>query len=342
MRKTGCIIARHMTEQRRHTLIGILITLLGCTLWGFSGTTVQYLISATSADAPLITMMRMCVGGSLFIICVAVSKRGALARMLSNRADIPKMVLFSFTLYANQICYSMTVQATNAGTATVFETSGAVFVMAYACIRGACLPKPRELAGLLAAIAAATMIATQGDVSTLAMPIDGLIWALLTGVSAGVYIMVPKESGLLDRYGSFSVTGMGMFIAIAFAVPAYLASGGSVQGATAAMASFAPTDWTLFILGAVIAGTMGGYGFYLKGVAMVGPVKGSLLSAMEPISATVFTVVWLSTAFTGWDIAGLVLMCAMVAFVSDDAQDSQDMKDVQRPNAQGNAATYEN
>lgn len=307
-----------MEEQRRHTLIGFLITLLGCILWGFSGTTVQYIVSETAAQAPLVTMLRMCIGGVLFMAFMLLSRRADLAKIVARPSLILKLALFSLTLYANQLCYALTVQATNAGTATVFETAGAALVMAYTCMRQAKAPQARELFGLVLAIAAAMMIATQGDMQTLAMPADGLAWALATAATAGIYVIIPKESGLLAEFGSLSVTAVGMFIAIAFAVPVYALSGGSAEAACVALASFSAGDWALFLLGAVVAGTMGGYGFYLKGISMVGPVKGSLLSAAEPVSATLFAMLWLATPFTCWDIAGLVLMCAMVAFVSKE------------------------
>lgn len=308
----------HVKKKSGTILAGSLITLLGCTLWGFSGTSVQYLISEAHATASLVTVMRMTVGGLLFLGCIALFKRDTLRSMFSSREALLKMALFSFALYANQICYSYTVQATNAGTATVFETSGAAFVMLYICMRGHTAPRARELFGLTLALLSTVLIATQGDIRTLSMPLDALIWALLTGITAAFYIVVPKECGLFDRFGSFSVTGIGMLFGIVFSVAGYFLEGSTLASAETILAGFTNFDWGLFLVGAVIAGTMGGYGFYLKGVSMVGPVKGSLLSAAEPVSATLFATFWLGTVFSGWDLAGLVLMCVMIAFVTSD------------------------
>lgn len=50
-------------------------------------------------------------------------------------------------------------------------------------------------------------------------------------------------------------------------------------------------------------GTFVSFGLYLRGVAFVGSVTGSLLGAVEPISASVCACVFLGTAFSGFDWA---------------------------------------
>ena len=80
----------------------------------------------------------------------------------------------------------------------------------------------------------------------------------------------------------------------------------------------------MFVFGLVIAGTIGGYGFYLHGVSIVGSVKGSLLGAIEPVSATIIAALWLSTSFTIYDIAGMILMCIMVVCISESGGEESD------------------
>ena len=50
----------------------------------------------------------------------------------------------------------------------------------------------------------------------------------------------------------------------------------------------------------------------------MGSVKGSLLGAIEPVSATAFSALWLGTAFSGADWAGFVLMIAMIFLVTGE------------------------
>ena len=45
----------------------------------------------------------------------------------------------------------------------------------------------------------------------------------------------------------------------------------------------------------VLVGTFAAFALYLHGVSVVGSVQGSLLGAVEPVSATLFATLWLGT-----------------------------------------------
>ena len=62
--------------------------------------------------------------------------------------------------------------------------------------------------------------------------------------------------------------------------------------------------------------TFAAFALYLHGVSIVGSVQGSLLGAIEPVSATAFSALWLGTAFSGADWVGFVLMMAMIFLVT--------------------------
>lgn len=301
---------------------GIAFTLLGGALWGVSGASVQYLTTVASAPPSLITLMRVLLGGLLFFLFLLVRYRPALRGMFANGRTISAMLLFALGLYGNQLCYAQTVEVTNAGTATVLQMLGAVFVMLFVCVTAWKLPRLREFIGLVLAIAATVLIATQGDVTTLSLPLDGLLWGIGAGLTTAVYIIVPKQCGLFERFGSVPTVGMGMLVGTVFAVPCYLLQGGSATEAVTVLASFGPYEWLIFFGGLVVVGTIGGYGLYLHGVSIVGSVKGSLLEVIEPVSATIIAAIWLGTAFTGFDIAGMVLMCIMLVFISSDSEKS--------------------
>lgn len=297
-------------------LIGTGAALLGGSLWGVSGTSVQFLTTQAGAPPSLITFMRVLIGGLLFFAFLMAKDRRNIAGMFTSKRTVAWLFLFAFGLYSNQLCYAQTVQITNAGTATVLQMLGSVFVMLYVCIDSRKLPKPKELCGLLLAVGASMLIATQGDVRTLNMPPDGLMWGIATGLTTAVYIVVPKKSGLFERFGSIPTVGMGMLLSSVFAIPVYALQGIGAAETTSILGAFGPFEWYVFIFGLIVVGTMCGYGFYLYGVSIVGSVRGSLIGAIEPVSATVIAALWLGTAFTGWDIAGLVAMCVMLLLIS--------------------------
>ena len=62
----------------------------------------------------------------------------------------------------------------------------------------------------------------------------------------------------------------------------------------------------------VVVGTFGAYALYLQGVKDAGSMRASLLGTIEPVTATIATVVWLGTSFSPAEIVGFVLIIAMV------------------------------
>lgn len=202
---------------------------------------------------------------------------------------------------------------TNAGTATVLQTTGIAFVMLFTCVLTRRMPRGREVTGLAAAVIATWLIATQGDPSALYLPPMGLAWGIANGLSVAFYIMYPKK--LFARWGSFAVTGIGMFIGGIVAAAVYF--GGVALGEPLALPALDAAGAAVFAA-FVLVGTFAAFALYLHGVSVVGSVQGSLLGAVEPVSATLFATLWLGTAFTGADLAGCALMIAMIFLVTGE------------------------
>lgn len=299
--------------RRRH-LKGVLCALVGAGLWGFSGACAQFLLANYDITPSFITAVRMLGAGAVFLAVLAVRNRAQLAAMLSDWRTLGQLAVFGGVgLYLCQITYTIVIGYTNAGTATVLQTTGIAFVMLATCLFMRRLPRVREMVGLVAAMAATWLIATQGDPSALSLPLAGLIWGIANGLSVAFYIMYPKK--LFARWGSFAVTGLGMLAGGVVATAVYV--GGEAFGQPLALPSLDAAGLLVFAAFIVI-GTFAAFALYLHGVSVVGSVQGSLLGAVEPVSATVFATLWLGTAFTGADLAGCALMIAMVFLVTTE------------------------
>lgn len=305
-------IAEGEALLRRRHLRGVLCALVGAGLWGFSGACAQYLLASYDITPSFITAVRMLGAGALFLIVLAVRNRGLLAAMLRDGRTLGQLAVFGGVgLFLCQITYTIVIGYTNAGTATVLQTTGIAFVMLFTCAATRRLPRVREAVGLVAAIAATWLIATQGDPSALYLPLVGLAWGIANGLSVAFYIMYPKR--LFARWGSFAVTGIGMLFGGVVATAVYL--GGVALGEPLALPSLDAMGVAVFAA-FIVVGTFAAFALYLHGVSVVGSVEGSLLGAIEPVSATVFATLWLGTAFTGADLAGCALMIAMIFLVT--------------------------
>ena len=297
-------------SKQKSLLVGVASTLLGAIAWGFSGTCVQYLFSATQMDALLLTTIRELGAGIVFLCVLLVRQREELARMLADRDTLRRLAIFgSFGLFLNSSVYALTISYTNAGTATVLQSLNIVIVLAITCIVGRRLPRTLETAALVCALAATVLIATHGDLGQLHLPPEGLFFGLATAAAASFYTMYPKP--LFERWGSFAVTGLGMLTGGLTGLAACAATGTLQRGLPAL------DGMSVIVLAiAVFVGTFGAYGLFLHGISIVGPVAGNMLGAAEPVSATVISALWLATPFVWADWAGLMLMVATIMLIA--------------------------
>ena len=297
-------------SKQKSLLVGVASTLLGAIAWGFSGTCVQYLFSATQMDALLLTTIRELGAGIVFLCVLLVRQREELARMLADRDTLRRLAIFGpFGLFLNSSVYALTISYTNAGTATVLQSLNIVIVLAITCIVGRRLPRTLETAALVCALAATVLIATHGDLGQLHLPPEGLFFGLATAAAASFYTMYPKP--LFERWGSFAVTGLGMLTGGLTGL-AVCAATGTLQRGLPALDGMS----VIVLAIAVFVGTFGAYGLFLHGISIVGPVAGNMLGAAEPVSATVISALWLATPFVWADWAGLMLMVATIMLIA--------------------------
>ena len=321
---------------------GVVCALAGATLWGFSGACIQFLAESYEVSSAFISAVRAGVAALLFAVFVFVTRREALLSLLGSPAARPTLVLFGVGLYLSQITYAVSVALTNAGTATVLQATCTVFVMLITCARARRLPRVTDFVGLMCAMAAATLIATQGDWGVIVLPVAGLAWGIANALSETLYIMAPQR--LYGRWDRPTVIACGMVISgivailvwlIGEAIVSLLAAPSAALGAAGSIladlfgtaGSLVPgmdaTGWLALVGGVGVLGTFAAFGLFLYGVSLVGSVKGSLLGVAEPAGAMVIAALWLHTPFSAWDWIGLVLMAAMIALVSLSGQNSE-------------------
>ena len=311
-------------ENRRRHMIGVLSTLVGASLWGFSGTCSQFLLANYAISSLFITLARMVGSALIFLVIILARNRSAISEIMRDRASRRQLMLFGvFGLFMSQITYVITIGYTNAGTATVLQSTNIVMIMVITCIAARRAPRAAELVGLVLAFVATVLVATKGDLGSISIPAAGLAWGLLSAVAAAGYSMLPKP--LYPKWGSFTVVGLGMAVGgvvaaalwgLAFAFPSIdaVASAGIPMGTALVPALDA---WGVGVLAVIIVfGTFGAFYLFLNGISMVGPVQGSQLGAIEPVSATVCSALIMGTTFLAADWVGLVLMVATIIIVA--------------------------
>ena len=296
--------------QNNRMLGGIVSTLAGAIAWGLSGTCVQYLFEHSAIDSLLLTALRQLGAGAMFLAVLLMRHRPRLQQMAADRDTLRRLLIFGTAgLFLNSTLYATTISYTNAGTATVLQSLNVPMVLALACFIERRLPRRLEVAALVCAALATYLIATGGDPTTLHLPLLGLLFGIGTAAASVFYTSYPKP--LFERWGSLATTGLGMAVAGVCGLAFWFVTRGIHTGFPA----LSPDCWIVLFV-AQFVGTFGAYGLFLHGISIVGPVRGNMLGAAEPVSATVITALALHTAFSWADWVGLVLMVATIVLVT--------------------------
>ena len=291
---------------RPHLARGVACALAGGVFWGFSANCAEVLMGTWAVPVEWITCARL-VCAAAFFLALAVAREGR--RVLAVLADGPSLARIAgfaiLGILLTQVSYLSAIGLAGAGTALLLEQLGLVLVMLFACLQARRSPRPRELAGLACALAGVVLIATQGDLGTLAVPLAGLVWGLVSAVSLAFYNLMPVRP--LARYGSFLVTGVAMALAGAVALVDFRPWEQPVV--------LPPEGWAVFAA-IVGVGTILAYLLFVQGIKDAGPVRAGLLGSVEPVSALVISAVWLGTPVSPWDVAGAAAIVAMIFLVS--------------------------
>lgn len=287
--------------KKTNYLRGIICTLLGAIAWGFSGACGQMLTQTLQIDAAYVTFIKAISAGIILIIISLFKEKKQTFEIFKDKKSVLRLVAFSaLGLLMSQLSYLKTISYSNAATATVLQYLGPVFIMIYVCLKKMKLPSKNEALALFCAFFGVFVLATRLDFSSLALSTKCLIWGLISAFALVFYTLLPAK--LFDSYSTITVTGFGMLIAGIILLPVI-----KPWTQPAIMFSAIP-----YILGMILVGTVFAYTFYLQGVADIGASRASMIACVEPVSAAVFSFVWLKTEFVPIDIVGFVLVLSAV------------------------------
>ncbi|MHA5220503.1 DMT family transporter [Dysosmobacter sp.] len=291
-----------MNETKSHLLRGSLCTMLGGVCWGFSGTCGQYLFTRYGVSSLWLTCLRLLSGGVIMLALAAVRHRRELLRIWRSPADAAMLVGYGvFGLMMCQYAYMTSISYSNAGTTTVLQTLSLVIIMLLTCLRLRRRPNRVETVALVLALLGTFLLATGGDPAHMVLSPQGLFWGLATAVAVTVYTLLPRR--LLARWNREAINGWGMLI------------GGAILNLGArswTLHTDLPLQGWLAVAAIVLFGTVLSFTLFMQGIQDVGPVKSSMLAATEPVSATVFSAVWLGTAFSAVDLMGFAAIIATI------------------------------
>lgn len=286
---------------------GLLCAIGGCLAWGFSGTCAQFLLSSYDiAPIVLTTIRTLTAGPILLVICALRGQPADIRGMFATKDDAIQTLIFGLTgIFLAQLTYLETIAYTNAGTATMLGCLSTIMLLVVVCLRDWRQPRLAEVVGIVLAVGATWFISVGDDPTTIAISDIGLLLGFACAATITIYTLQSKP--LMAKWGSMPVVAMGMI------------TGGLMCAAVALPQwSFPPLDlggWAALAV-MVIVGTCLSYSLFFQAILDLPPVEVGMLSVIEPVAATFFSVVWLGTVFTPANYVGFALMIAMVILIA--------------------------
>lgn len=292
---------------------GTAFALIGGALWGFSGTCGQYLFNFKDMNTEWLTSVRLLFSGIIMVVIALFTQRENIKGILSDKYDRIALVIFGIAgLLTCQYTYFVAISNSNAATATVLQYLGPALIMIFVCFKAKRMPNKKEILAVVLAISGTFLLATHGSLKELAISPKGLVFGLLSALSLAIYSILPGR--IIQRWGSLTVTGFGMFIAgIVFTL---IVRTWNISQSL----DFAAVFVVLLI---IIFGTVIPFTLYLQGVGYIGASKASMLACVEPLSATIISALWLKNKFMPIDILGFVLIITTVLMLSFKGKNSK-------------------
>lgn len=293
-------------DKKSKTAIGIILSLLGGIFWGFSGSCGQYLFTYHGVDSKWIVTIRMISTGIILLLTSFARHKSKIVGVWKGKKNL--LCMSAFTLFGLILCqysYFTAIAHSNAGTATVLQYLSPVMILVFVCLRNKRPPSFAEIIAIILAVGGTFVIATGGDFGSFAVSVPALFWGLAAAVFLACYSLIPAP--LLTDYDTPTVLGWGM-----------------LAGGLALLPVFRPweimPEISLSLIGAIsgiiIFGTVIAYTFYLEGIHLIGATKASIVSSIEPVSATVISALWLGTEFSGADIIGFIMIVSTIFIIS--------------------------
>lgn len=292
--------------MKRYEVIGIILTLLGATLWGVSGTSVQFIGNFRNMNLEWLLTMRLITAGLLTVLYGWIRQGNAIFNVFRNWRDTLGLVIFGvFGMALCQYTYFRSIVIAGAGIATVLQYLAPSMIIIYLLVRYGKRPSTGEIISVILALVGTICLMGNNGFSFESFRSDVLFWGLLSAVGVAVYSVSPVR--LLATYGTIPIVGFGMLLS------------GLVAAALFQQPhSYATWDvWTVVgCFNVVFLGTIVSFNAYLEGVKRIGAVSGSILSSIEPISAAFFGWALLGNQFNRVGILGMAMIIATVIIIA--------------------------
>jgi len=290
-----------MNKYQKNIFKGTIYSLLSGLIWGICGILGEYFFSHYQVSSGWITSMRLLVAGSFVIILSSLKLRFQLFDIWRNRNNyLPFLAYAILGIFSVQFFFYLCVEYSNATTATILQFISPVFILIYKK-----KASKKAIFYVLTAMLGVFLMATKGDLSKLSITPLALLTGLLSALGVMFNVILPQH--FAKKYGFVPTVGWGMIIAGLFSnflYPVY-------------KISFQVDAISICIcLTIAFLGTAFAFFLSMKAVSLVSPLVVSVVSASEPLSSAILSVLFLGLVLDGYLLLAMILIIIPMIFLS--------------------------
>ena len=295
-----------MNKYQKNIFKGTIYSLLSGLIWGICGILGEYFFSHYQVSSGWITSMRLLVAGSFVIVLSSIKLRFQLFEIWKNRNNyLPFLAYAILGIFSVQYFFYLCVEYSNATTATILQFISPVFILFYNRIIYKKKASKSAIFYVLVAMVGVFLMATKGDLSKLSITPLALLTGLLSALGVMFNVILPQR--FAKKYGFVPTVGWGMIIAGIFSnflYPVY-------------KISFQVDAISICIcLTIAFLGTAFAFFLSMKAVSLVSPLVVSVVSASEPLSSAILSVLFLGLVLDGYLLLAMILIIIPMIFLS--------------------------
>ena len=303
----------NMNKYQKNIFKGTIYSLLSGLIWGICGILGEYFFSHYQVSSGWITSMRLLVAGSFVIILSSLKLRSQLFEIWKNRNNyLPFLAYAILGIFSVQFFFYLCVEYSNATTATILQFISPVFILLYNRIIYKKKASKKAIFYVLTAMIGVFLMATKGDLSKLSITPLALLTGLLSALGVMFNVILPQR--FAKKYGFVPTVGWGMIIAGLFSNFLYPVYEISFQVDAISI---------LICLTIAFLGTAFAFFLSMKAVSLVSPLVVSVVSASEPLSSAILSVLFLGMVLDGFLVLAMILIIVPMIFLSIEESKSK-------------------
>ena len=295
-----------MNQYQKKIIKGTIYSLLSGLIWGICGILGEYFFTHYQVSSGWITSMRLTLAGSFVLIWSAMQLKSQVLDIWRDKKNyLPFLAYAILGIFSVQYFFYLCVEYSNAATATILQFISPVFILFYNRIIYKKKASKSAIFYVLIAMIGVFLMATKGDLSKLSITLLALITGLLSALGLMFNVILPQR--FAKNYGFVPTVGWGMIIAGLFSNVLYPVYEISFQIDAISI---------LICLTIAFLGTAFAFFLSMKAVSLVSPLVVSVVSASEPLSSAILSVLFLGMVLDGFLVLAMILIIVPMIFLS--------------------------